>query len=78
MSSIRTKRRTSIVDRLIQEMQRALDDGRTSVADLVRATGLSRMQIYRLRTRENAPTFEAAEKIARCIGFEIVLKPTAG
>jgi DNA-binding phage protein len=74
MATVSQSKKAPIVDQFAKELSKALADGRTTVAGLVEATGLSRMQIYRLRTGKNKPSLETAEAVAKHIGLKIVFE----
>ena len=66
---------STAVEELIEKMSSAIASGQTTVVKLAAATGLSRMQLYRIMDRENSPSLETAELIAKALGFSVSFSP---
>lgn len=62
-----------IMNDLIDMLQKSVDSGKLSVAQLADACGCSRQYVYNLLNRKSEPTVSVAEKLAIAVGFSFVL-----
>lgn len=69
------QRRQSAVNVLAQEMQAAINRGDTTIVKMASATGLSRMQLYRIMDgTTDSPSMKNAEAIAKHLGLKIIVQ----
>lgn len=76
MSTVR-QRRKSVVSALAKAIQKAIDNGDTTVTKLAAATGITRQHMYRIIDGKNAPSLANAEAIAKHLGLELTLQSQA-
>lgn len=59
------------MDDFASTLNDAINSERITIAELVEATGLSRMQIYRLRNGQAIPSLKTAEIVVRELGMKL-------
>jgi len=60
------------MDELIRELNHAIERGEWTVTRIAEATGIGRSSVYAILRRSFVPNLDAASKLARLIGFELV------
>jgi len=63
------------MERILDQVRRAIKASGTTRYAISKATGIPQSQLARLMTGEKGLSIESLERLANCLGLEIVIRP---
>jgi DNA-binding phage protein len=63
------------MSRLIDELRKAIERDERAPGEIAREAGIARSQLSRLLSGERGLNFDTAERLARVLNLEIIIRP---